>query len=126
MGWPDVVERWLADQLRGQTESYIKRGRPLAPASTEELMQGWIEEFRVWTQNPGHRQQAMTDFEVELTIRGEAAPCDRVDTELKALRERSLAERRARRRRDLVNFTSIPLADVPSRRLVARISAIFE
>jgi len=126
MGWPDLVDGWLDDQRRRQTESYIKRGRPLALASTEELMRGWIQEFRVWTQDPGHRQQAMTDFEVELTIRGEGAPCDKVDTEWKALRERSVAERRTRRRQDLVNFTTIPLADVPSRSLVVCISAIFE
>ena len=109
MGWPAVVEGWLVNQGKSQTESYIRRGRPLATVSTDQLMQAWIKEFRVWTQKPTHRHQAMTDVEVELTIRGEAAPLDEVETEWENLRERSLAEWRARRREGFKSFTTIPI-----------------
>jgi len=109
MGWPAVVERWLANQEKTQTESYIKRGKPLAAASTDELMQAWIKEFRVWTQTPAHRHQAMTDVEVELTIRGEAPPFDQVETEWKNLRERSVGQRRAQRREALKSITTVPI-----------------
>ena len=87
MGWPGVVEKWLENQGNRQTESYMKRGRSLAAVSTDELTLAWIKEFRAWTKNPTHRHQAMTDVEVELTIRGKDVPLDEVETEWENLRK---------------------------------------
>jgi hypothetical protein len=103
MGWPAIVDSWLADQQRLQTESYIKRGRTLAAISTHELKWKWIKEFRVWAQSAGRPHLPMNDIQAELTIRGEASPFDKVEAEWQAQRERSRAEQRSRLRRDLIN-----------------------
>ena len=114
MGRPAIVEAWLEDQLRSQTESYSKRGRAFASASIDELKQNWIKEFRGWMRDSSHPLQAMKDIEVELTMRGEIVPYDKVEPEWNALRERHRTERRRWRERSPV-ITTFPLAPVAPR-----------
>ena len=109
MGRPAIIEAWLEDQHRGQAESYLKRGRSFARFATDQLKRNWVNEFHEWVRNANHPLQSMKDIEAELTMRGEFAPCDKVEADWEAMRGRRRTERR-KLQRQVTRITTMPLA----------------
>jgi hypothetical protein len=83
----DPVDAWLANQRLERLEGYIKRGRPLASVSLEELRARWIAAIRAWAsllREFGHEERE--DIEAEMKLRKINPPFDLVEEQLIAIR----------------------------------------
>ena len=83
----DLVDAWVANQRLERLEGYIKRGRPLANLSLEELRARWINAIRDWASslsNFDHEERE--DIEAEMKLRKIDPPFDLVVDQLNAIR----------------------------------------
>jgi hypothetical protein len=83
----DLVDAWLANQRLERLEGYIKRGRPLANISLEELRARWIAAMRAWVSSLSEfDHEEREDIEAEMKLRKIEPPYDLVRDHLNAIR----------------------------------------
>jgi hypothetical protein len=91
----DIVLAYLENIRLQATADYVRRGRQLVDADTEELKQGWISEFRRWVGSLGTGdkidQRPREDIESELQLRKTEPPFDLVQDELEKMQKASTA-----------------------------------
>jgi hypothetical protein len=83
----DRIDAWLANQRLERLEEYIKRRRPLAHISFEELETRWIATIRAWERSLSEfDHEEREDIEAEMQLRKIKPPYEVVKDQLNALR----------------------------------------
>ena len=83
-----IVEAWLANKSLERLERYLKRGRPYARVSMEQLRDSWVALTRAWAENAPFPPQLedIDDIEAEMNLRKVEPPVDQVTDAVETLR----------------------------------------
>jgi hypothetical protein len=78
----------FTDDMMNRAASYVARGRAHAALATAEVKDRWTAAFRSLANgSDAAAGDAVTDYMLELSLRGEQPPFDRVQPELRLLQQ---------------------------------------